>query len=878
MPRVAGHTPEEQYDLGEHFAEVVSYSLATAIDAVVTTMRTNVVTAAAFVSPDDASAFNSQWAYEVDNSLGPFVYQVYESSALAVAYDAAEAYDLKPGAGIPTLEPTTAHEYVAQAKNLLRGVGDDAWRNLRQQIQLGVQNGETIDEIATRVYTSAGVSHARAKAVARTEVNRASNAASFAQARLVGGSTATKEWLAIVDTRTRLDHADADLQKVPINDPFLVGGWHLQFPGDPSAPPGETVNCRCTLVFDFPDEPAASCSLQASAATLGTCVSATGLTDSQATQAPATITEADQALIYYGFMEQAKISPAYGGAKIYKNLQGLKSYLKQVQLPELAELNEWQLLDAIDKEYAKVGGKSSFLSKFDEWIDSTAGKKATGGLTKHVVQEIVAPTSAPTIEHIIAPSSDGIAVETKDALFAKWKSMKPITPGWGGSAIHKQLQALKKDLPSTHPELASLSDEDLLKILDEQFAAKTKSSGTKTYLDEVSKWKATPAGKKQLIKEGSHGVAHAVTSNVAPSLAPSTPPAPVKYTPEDLPGGKIDHLAVHTKNSVWSLVKSNGVYLSSPPEKIMEGVFSLLKSTDEHIKNLTPLQILRILDEKASSFGGTKNEYLYEQKVLTWLKTPQGAAKAEVIKKKALASHHPSGPYVHPTSTSTPTTTPTSTPASAPTTTTAGPKPKPASKKIEDFPTLDRSAIDPNAAHEYDVISGYDAKTMQDAQRPWTPGEKAGLKFYTSNNYTQMNAWLRSNGRTSLSDTAIRHTFAAQNGMRPSIEPMLLKRGTGARQFGATSDYVDKSFFNKLVGKTLEDKGFMSTSVGDRAAFGGSVLLEIEAPPGTPMAYVAPISHYQGEREMLLAAGTRYKVMSVSSHGHQTVVRVRVVP
>ena len=40
---------------------------------------------------------------------------------------------------------------------------------------------------------------------------------------------------------------EAELQEVNILDPFIVGGFMLNFPGDRSlgAPPKETANCRC---------------------------------------------------------------------------------------------------------------------------------------------------------------------------------------------------------------------------------------------------------------------------------------------------------------------------------------------------------------------------------------------------------------------------------------------------------------------------------------------------------------------------------------------------------------------------------------------------------------------------------------------------------
>jgi hypothetical protein len=57
----------------------------------------------------------------------------------------------------------------------------------------------------------------------------------------------THTWQTMEDERVRLTHAEADLQTVPINVPFTVGGYQMMFPGDDSlgAPLKEIIGCRC---------------------------------------------------------------------------------------------------------------------------------------------------------------------------------------------------------------------------------------------------------------------------------------------------------------------------------------------------------------------------------------------------------------------------------------------------------------------------------------------------------------------------------------------------------------------------------------------------------------------------------------------------------
>lgn len=97
----------------------------------------------------------------------------------------------------------------------------------------------------------------KARRIARTEVISALNGGSFAGATARAeetGETLYKEWLATDDVRTREEHREADGQVRPMAMPFLVGGFPLQFPGDPTAPGHLTINCRCATAYLDEDE------------------------------------------------------------------------------------------------------------------------------------------------------------------------------------------------------------------------------------------------------------------------------------------------------------------------------------------------------------------------------------------------------------------------------------------------------------------------------------------------------------------------------------------------------------------------------------------------------------------------------------------------
>jgi len=106
----------------------------------------------------------------------------------------------------------------------------------------------------------------RSNAIALTETNNSINFAMETETELaqndpetiaagaaVGVAVANlqKEWVAVLDSRTRPTHVAADGQVVGINENFVVGGYQMRFPTDSSlgAPAGEIVNCRCKSII-----------------------------------------------------------------------------------------------------------------------------------------------------------------------------------------------------------------------------------------------------------------------------------------------------------------------------------------------------------------------------------------------------------------------------------------------------------------------------------------------------------------------------------------------------------------------------------------------------------------------------------------------------
>jgi hypothetical protein len=91
----------------------------------------------------------------------------------------------------------------------------------------------------------------KAARIARTEALGAFNAGTYMGAaayELATGETRYKQWWSTSDDRVRASHWAAHMQVAELHNDFMVGGFRLDHPGDPTAPGHEVINCRCTIL------------------------------------------------------------------------------------------------------------------------------------------------------------------------------------------------------------------------------------------------------------------------------------------------------------------------------------------------------------------------------------------------------------------------------------------------------------------------------------------------------------------------------------------------------------------------------------------------------------------------------------------------------
>ena len=198
---------------------------------------------------DAAQIFDVQHWTNVQGEINADLYEAVAAQGFArVSNQFGVAFDL---------ESEFAQQFIEGRANQLAGqVTDTTYKAIQQVLSDGLLAGDDIDTLTEAVRgVFAEASASRAATIARTEVVSAFNgstvlAAQQLPADVVGG----QEWVATQDARCRESHSEADGQIVDLEGAFDVGGWQLQYPGDPAGPAEETVNCRCGVVILTADE------------------------------------------------------------------------------------------------------------------------------------------------------------------------------------------------------------------------------------------------------------------------------------------------------------------------------------------------------------------------------------------------------------------------------------------------------------------------------------------------------------------------------------------------------------------------------------------------------------------------------------------------
>jgi len=182
----------------------------------------------------------------------------------------------------------------------------------------------------------------------------------------------------------------------------------------------------------------------------------------------------------------------------------------------------------------------------------------------------------------------------------------------------------------------------------------------------------------------------------------------------------------------------------------------------------------------------------------------------------------------------------------------------------------------------YDSLNNNDLRKMEKWCDDWVAKirseERYGVEVYTGSAYRDMNRYLRGISKsTSYSDEIKYAKSALKKASLP--EDTVVRRGS---DFGSLKAILktDKgseeivSNKDKFIGAVVQDKGFMSTSPDPYGGFNDDITYVIKVPKGTDAMYVAPISRYSSENELLLNAGTKFIVEDFEIDSHDVIKKV----
>lgn len=161
--------------------------------------------------------------------------------------------------------------------------------------------------------------------------------------------------------------------------------------------------------------------------------------------------------------------------------------------------------------------------------------------------------------------------------------------------------------------------------------------------------------------------------------------------------------------------------------------------------------------------------------------------------------------------------------------------------------------------------------------------ERSAIRTYTGSSYRPWNDALRKQAdSTKLPAGQFKDlTAEADAGFGPAPEDFLVHRGTGWNEFvmgGERKTQIPPPPPESLIGTVQTQHGYMSTSIGTSAAFGGDVQLKILVPKGHGVSWAMPYSQFSSERELLMQRGTSIFVHDVYKKGYSWVVEAEILP
>lgn len=193
--------------------------------------------------------------FDLDAWLGEWVKGLGSISRAAIEAAGAELWTEELGRDdaltMPAAETLAA---LQDRENKIKGAGEKVWDAVKSELEAGISNGETTEQLAERVRRKfGGMEKSRAITIAKTETTAIYEAGRHMTFRAAG--IQWTEWVTsgLDDTRHNM-YPGLNGQRREIGEKFIVGVAELEYPGDPDGPADEVINCNCVRIAVRPPE------------------------------------------------------------------------------------------------------------------------------------------------------------------------------------------------------------------------------------------------------------------------------------------------------------------------------------------------------------------------------------------------------------------------------------------------------------------------------------------------------------------------------------------------------------------------------------------------------------------------------------------------
>ncbi len=178
----------------------------------------------------------------------------------------------------------------------------------------------------------------------------------------------------------------------------------------------------------------------------------------------------------------------------------------------------------------------------------------------------------------------------------------------------------------------------------------------------------------------------------------------------------------------------------------------------------------------------------------------------------------------------------------------------------------------------YDSIHKNNLGTMETWTDDWlkvlVDSERDAVHTYTGSAYENMNEYLRGLRKTTYYEDEIK---ACQSALSKASLPRetIVRRGSGYNMLDELGfDRITPDSKSNFIGAIVQDKGFVSTSPDSSGGFSGSIEYVIRLPQGSQAMYIAPISRFRSEKELLINCGGKYIVEDIEFNGYGDVKKI----